>query len=376
MSTDDNLQGAIAALYEAVVSGGTWRGALEDVCDLLGLDELCWVVWDKQLDRVTRLETAGRAFSHAVLSGYQQHYVHSDPLRIRLEQAAAGTLVNMDREASREELARNPYVQELLIPAGAGRLAGLVALDTDRTLSGIGLHRAVRRDGIADQEERLIEALYPHLRRISRIERRLLQARQAAAVSQRALDLLPFGLALVDPLGRLRFANEWLLAKSRLGDGLAIVGGRLTGARHSTTERFDGLMVSLLRGDPRALPAASLTFPRPSGEAAWQVTVVSLADNRTWQAGDGAMILVSDPNDHAQPSGRQLIALYGLSPTEAQLALMLLEGLTLKAVAERRRVAITTVRTQLSRLLAKTGTSRQSELMRLLASISAMPKGR
>jgi DNA-binding CsgD family transcriptional regulator len=62
-------------------------------------------------------------------------------------------------------------------------------------------------------------------------------------------------------------------------------------------------------------------------------------------------------------------ALYGLTPAEARLADLLLEGCEVREAADRLRTTLETARFHLKRVLAKTGTRRQTELMRLMLSL-------
>ena len=57
-----------------------------------------------------------------------------------------------------------------------------------------------------------------------------------------------------------------------------------------------------------------------------------------------------------------------LTPAETRLARCLASGATLRNAAEQLGVSINTVRSQLRQIFAKTGTSRQAALMRLLLS--------
>jgi DNA-binding CsgD family transcriptional regulator len=61
--------------------------------------------------------------------------------------------------------------------------------------------------------------------------------------------------------------------------------------------------------------------------------------------------------------------LYGLTPTESRLADLLLEGIDVREMAVRLGITIETARFHLKRVLAKTGTRRQAELMRLMLSL-------
>jgi DNA-binding CsgD family transcriptional regulator len=70
----------------------------------------------------------------------------------------------------------------------------------------------------------------------------------------------------------------------------------------------------------------------------------------------------------------RLVALFGLTPTEAAIAVELSAGLSTDEIAPRLQIAVGTVRWHLKRILAKTGSSRQAELVALLLrSVAAMP---
>lgn len=65
--------------------------------------------------------------------------------------------------------------------------------------------------------------------------------------------------------------------------------------------------------------------------------------------------------------------IFGLTTAEGRLAAQLSNGISLASIARERKVSITTLRTQLASIFAKTGTSRQPELVALLARICRDP---
>jgi DNA-binding CsgD family transcriptional regulator len=78
-------------------------------------------------------------------------------------------------------------------------------------------------------------------------------------------------------------------------------------------------------------------------------------------------VIITDSEDQPRASADTLNALYGLTPAETTIANGLLSGLSPQEIADQRRVSIGTVRDQLKSLLSKTGTRRQSDLVRILA---------
>lgn len=67
-----------------------------------------------------------------------------------------------------------------------------------------------------------------------------------------------------------------------------------------------------------------------------------------------------------------LAGVYGLTHAEARLAAALAAGKSLQQYADQTRHSRNTVKSRLSAIFRKTGVSRQSDLIRLLAQISAV----
>jgi DNA-binding CsgD family transcriptional regulator len=62
---------------------------------------------------------------------------------------------------------------------------------------------------------------------------------------------------------------------------------------------------------------------------------------------------------------------FGLTPTETRVLALLSQGSTIKDVAKLMGIAPTTARTHLARLMQKVGTTRQAELVRMVAQLAA-----
>jgi DNA-binding CsgD family transcriptional regulator len=77
-------------------------------------------------------------------------------------------------------------------------------------------------------------------------------------------------------------------------------------------------------------------------------------------------VLITDP-ERRRPLDVELLQQgFGLTPREAALARALVDGDTVAAAADRLEMRYETARTHLRRILSKTQTSRQSELVLLL----------
>jgi DNA-binding CsgD family transcriptional regulator len=70
------------------------------------------------------------------------------------------------------------------------------------------------------------------------------------------------------------------------------------------------------------------------------------------------------------PSQEVLCVALGLTHAEAKLAAQICSGLSLRDISAQDRRRITTLRTQLASIFAKTQTTRQAELVALIAQLS------
>ena len=79
------------------------------------------------------------------------------------------------------------------------------------------------------------------------------------------------------------------------------------------------------------------------------------------------MVVIEDPTTVDPGLGARWRRLYGFTSAEADLAERLLQGQALAEASEARGVMVSTGRSQLNSMLAKTGVRRQSELLAMLA---------
>ena len=84
------------------------------------------------------------------------------------------------------------------------------------------------------------------------------------------------------------------------------------------------------------------------------------------------LLLVRDPASATPVAGSRSIELFGLTHAEARVATTLLGADGPREVAVQLGVGLATVRTHLHRLYDKTGTRRQAELVRLLATLALL----
>ena len=86
-----------------------------------------------------------------------------------------------------------------------------------------------------------------------------------------------------------------------------------------------------------------------------------------------AIVFVSDPAHSTRPAHEALRAMFDLTSAERRLATLLSEGQTASEIADKIGISQNTLKSQLASIYGKTGTSRLSQLMKLLAQIAVLP---
>lgn len=177
------------------------------------------------------------------------------------------------------------------------------------------------------------------------------------------LDALPFGMVQVDANLRVASANLAARRMSRERDGLC-VGESLT-----TADPADGLRLraslEAATTDATAGFRTRLAIRRVSARRKYLLHIQSLQSPL-----HSAVVTIVDPEQPSRLQEDDLMEFYDLTRAEAGVVALLASGVTLPQIARSRGISFETARTHLARARAKTETSSQVDLVRLLVSSS------
>jgi DNA-binding CsgD family transcriptional regulator len=199
------------------------------------------------------------------------------------------------------------------------------------------------------------------LSRLMRLRGELAAARRREAEAKSAMDRLTLALFTVRRDGYCKDLNAAAGAVVLRGDGLTLRRDRLTAVAPDAAEP---LRAALERATARQNPqASSLVIVRPPPLRPYLVTVSPL---RT-KGASLALIVLRDPEAAGRSAEDRLRQLFGLSPTEASLAVALAQGLTPEDMADTRRVSLATIRNQLRAVSEKMGCNRLAQVAAIVA---------
>jgi DNA-binding CsgD family transcriptional regulator/PAS domain-containing protein len=362
-------------IYEAAVDPAVWPELLRTFAEMMGgsVATLRWV------DAYTGagVGTTWRLPTEAARP-YLDYFVHHNPVRtppevMRRRMADWKPRVALSEAwIPREDLVRTEYYNDW------ARRFGLewdlsIALDAEDDKVGfINVFRTERHGPHDPDHLRLALAAQPHFIRAFRMGRRLLGVQGLVADLAEAIQDSVHGVLLLETGGRVRYANPAAERHLAAGDGLAVIGGRLTCAATESAKRLQALVGAASAADPRIRTGGSMALTTPTRRRPLSITVAPMRSDRSWllQASPAVIVSVTDMDAGVPVSEVRLRDLFGLSAAEIRVAVALFEGLDLRQAAARLGVTYSTVRSHLQHVFEKTGASSQADLARLMNRIA------
>ncbi len=222
--------------------------------------------------------------------------------------------------------------------------------------------------------EVMLATISAHLRQVARVRNRLAAtatetlaalgtAESLSAYS--ALDSLAPAIALLDAEGGVVYANSAAKELVEASDGEL---------RQRLSREVPGAIQRARTSPDGEDEAACLRLPqRHDGQDV--IVLLSLLPAPTATAAPAVMALIVDPSQRAAPADALLRNLFGLTPTEARVASLLVQGDRLEDIAQGLGIQQSTVVFHLRNIFAKTGTNRQTDLVALLLSLMVAQYG-
>lgn len=280
------------------------------------------------------------------------------------------------------DLRRGAFYADYLQPLGIDAMVNSVVEASPE----VGMHVLAMYNDLGQSEFTLeqfarLRAVTPWVRSLMRAQRRLQQARRHTQALERTLDQLPLGVMHVSPRGEVRYLNEHARAWLGVEDECRVL------LRHATGwQNRQPLQLAQVHPALAPLLSASLSTQSPvsarletqHGQSAMAPTPLVALAAPLRQGAEAAtehlaqFILVPEAPPHAGATVSVCSTLYGLTPAEAALLPLLLQGMTPREMADNRHVKMPTVRSQLASLYAKTGTRGQAELAQRVLRVAAL----
>jgi DNA-binding CsgD family transcriptional regulator len=368
-----DFSGVVGTIYDCALDPALWPDAIREVCrvtncaaGLIDVTDLelgrtrLHLTWNYDLDLLAKMQGYAAAEVAAMWASVPNLMTRplDDPLTAQ-------------RDLAPELLANSRYFNEWALPLGYSDTIQLMVLRQRDRIGALGLSRRIGDGEVTDRDLDVMRLLAPHIRRAVAISDVLNMQAIKISTFESALDLLQAGVLFVDRECRIH-AN--LSARSMLKDGAPIhsVRGELRTHLPQTTAALKKAVAvaveTAIGGQGIGVP-----LPQPDGDPA-HIHVLPLMTGETrphLAAGAAAALFITARENGDAPPAEAIAAVFDLSPAEIRVLERLIAGRTPAEVADDLGSALPTVRTHLSNIFAKTGTTRQADLVLLAVALAA-----
>jgi len=255
-----------------------------------------------------------------------------------------------------------------LVPAETREMAG-INLTPDESTTVVAQFHQRARCAFRPEARATFSAIAPHFRRFYKIHRTLEESTSHLQSLSGALDYFRQGIALLNTRGIPLFVNRKAKHLLDTQDGVRLECGHLRLRDANAQRRFTGTLAPLMVARRQGLilpPPEVVAAPRQSGELPLQVLAEPLGVKAPLVTTPTIAVFIFDPQEPALLAVDALKEVYGLTTTEARLAILLCQGNALEQAAVQLGQQLCTSRNLLKRVFTKTGTHRQHTLCAVL----------
>jgi DNA-binding CsgD family transcriptional regulator/PAS domain-containing protein len=371
MNIDEQLSVLIGDIYDAVLDPTQRLDVLDKIASFTGG------------------QSGGLLSKHSLSSSENLYcYIGADPdsLRVysesypKLDPTADSPCFGVEQVVSTadlvpyEEFRRGRFYREWARPQGWVDVASAVIEKSPTSCTFLSVVRDEANGLVDDEMRRRMTLVLPHVRRALLIGKTIHHKQAETACFSDILDGLSAGMILVDANGRVVHANAAGHAIIEAADFLRSICGRLVVSNPPINAALREILSSANAGDA-ALGVKGIALPLTAHDGeryvAHVLPLTSGARRIACRATNAvAALFIRKTTLEAFAAPEVIGEMYKLTPTELRVLLAIVDIGGVPEVAAALGVAVTTIKTHLSRLFEKTGVARQADLVKLVAGFS------
>jgi DNA-binding CsgD family transcriptional regulator len=366
MPRTQKLPELIEDIYDAALEPARWNDVVVGIKDFVG-GQACGLFSKDSISKsgVTHYYCGADPY---YIELYSESHSRFDPLA-RLPRY--GKVVSIPDLVDFDEYRRGRFYQEWLKPQGCVDAANVV-IEKSKSSCPVLMTVLAGRRMVDEQMRQRIALLVPHANRALLINRALEARESEVAAFADMLNGLSAGIFLLDAGCRLVHANTAGHGMLGADDFLRLIGGQLVAREFQVNRTLREIFgvdadVALAAGGK----AIALTAHDGERYIAHVLPLASLTRNgpeRSFKAVGALFVRKVELN--SQSYGKLIARAFELTPSEVRVLLSIVEVGGVPETAQALGVAETTVKTHLHRTFAKTGASRQADLVKLAAGFS------
>lgn len=351
------LSRVIDRLYETALQPEVWPEALELVAQALSSTAATLLVHDFKTGRFP-FGTTNCGYPLQAIDEYMSYYAAIDVIREGTRRYTEGELGTGEMLASTDDPRYREIQNDFYVRWGFGRVLGGYVLNQPNYGAVLAVHRAKSSADYSSEEIARCSLIAPHLARAIRIRHELTELKENEGASLDALEHVTLGVAFLDRQRRVVRMNRAAREITAANDGLTVTDGHLHPTESSVRAALDGALGS--NGEERR---DTFAVTRPSGKPPYSIFVTPMRVHPELLGSATSAVFITNTDSQPRDGLDALRQTYGLSPTEARLAIALCEGKSPQTISDEWMTSIHTVRSQVKALQRKMGARSQSEII-------------
>ncbi|KQU91435.1 LuxR family transcriptional regulator [Variovorax sp. Root318D1] len=368
------LSEVIGAVYDCALDPLLWPGAcrrISDLCESTG-GGIC--VHDLRQVQNDQLFVFG--YQPEFLEKLGSQYAES-PMAVSDVVANIGDVSALSM--AQFHLREGRFFREVLEPFGLQDMMWFPALRTGGRMASLHASRSDASPRYQAHDVGLFSLLAPHVCRALAISDALDIRALHSEVLEKTLDGLAAGVFLTARDGRVVYMNRAAEQQVKSGKSVRLANNRLAPTDSAARAALSKAIDQSTRDDDADVRASEHSVAVPDGVGGGYIATllpIESGQRRGVLAPFAASVAVfmQDPIQAPPMPGEAFARLHKLTGGELRVLLSLAQGLGGMEVADMLGISEATVRTHLQHMYSKTGTSRQSDLLRVLSN-SAPPLG-
>jgi len=311
---------------------------------------------------------------------YIRFYHRIDPRLAKTLPAPEGTWISCEEHFDDAFVERDPFYQDYLIPLGGRYLYGSKLRDDAGMTVLLGHLGKAGRAPLSGAEKEAFRRIASHFTAALRMQESL-GRRESQSIGAELLSRMRQPMILVDHQRRIHYSNESGRQLLHRADLVYELDGQLvcrdTESDHELTIALrDLVLVPVSTHGDASHPGDRRSFRLRRREGVKvAATLLALRPESTlgtFGRDARALFTVFEPGAAPSIDPFLLSATFDLTPAEARIAAMIVGGRSTEDCANELHVKISTVRSQLLSVFAKTGATGQADLVRLILTASAI----
>jgi DNA-binding CsgD family transcriptional regulator len=369
----EQVSSLIGDIYDAALDPALWPGVLHTTCDFVGgcaasllsqhsssLSAQFYYSWGTD-PRYTKL--------------YQEKYIKINPgLVFILMSAEPGQIASMLDVIPRDEYLRSKFFKEWVQPQGYLDAVHVVLEKSAFAYAGVAVVRNERQGFVDEEVRRQMRLVAPHFCRAVAIGKVIDLHKVEAAALADTLDGITAALFLIDAARRVIHANVSGQQMLREGRILRTVAGALKACDEKSDQSLQDLLAAVsTEGSSQASRVmVPLDAPNDGPHIAHLLPLTTGARRKASIAYSAVAAVFVRKAELDLPHPLEALAShYQLTSTELRVLIGVVQIGGVPEIADAFGVSRATVKTHLSRLFDKTGTSRQADLVKIVTGFAS-----